>query len=244
MGDSKYQIIKEEQLTLKDQALHWEKGTLLLPQISRIWAGRSPKELSFALLLTMLLIVTATGVILPDTVAAAVVSLAAIVGAIWPLLAKRKNAVNIELTSGVTCSFLAEREELAVQACRLIVEYAAGKENTETSVIQLYGEVEIPAAEAESKEEPSAKVKELKLESNMTNLTSMDLKKLYEHEQEKEAPDQTLLSLIEETIPLVEAGNRQESKIKFTKFIEAGLIQECNELGLNSLIKDIKSSIY
>lgn len=250
MENSKNQIMKEARLTLKDQALHWERGTLLLPQISRIWAGRPPKEMEPSLLLALLLLVTAAGAILPNAIAAGVVSLAAVIGAgVWLIAAKRKNAINIELSSGVTCSFLVNQEAFAAQVCRRIVEYAAGKQTLEVIVIRLDGEEEMPEetgeiGETQRKVPLPETVSEYKREIAPTSLTTLDLTKLYENEKEKETPDQALLTLIEETIPVVEAGDRQESKIKFAKFIKAGLIQECNELGLNSLIKDIKSSLY
>lgn len=273
MEDSKNQIIKEDQLTLKGNTLQWEKGALLLPQITRIWAGRPPKKISFSLPFFLLLFVAAAGAALSN-IAVAVVFLAAIIGAgLWSMGARRENAVNVELLSGATCSFLVKRATFAVQACELILEYASRKENAENmeiSIIRLGGDgdenenkngsggengdeneneneeggIPTKAEISEEKVGISEKLKELKLGNNVTNLTCMDLKRLYEYEKEKAAPNQSLLSLIRETIPAVEADNRQESKIKFAKFIETGLIQECNELGLNSLLKDIKSSIY
>ena len=53
-----------------------------------------------------------------------------------------------------------------------------------------------------------------------------------------------ILSLIEKTIQSVNMNDKIEAKKLYSSFITMGLINDCNELGLNTLINEIKANIY
>ena len=53
-----------------------------------------------------------------------------------------------------------------------------------------------------------------------------------------------MLSLINEAASLIEKNDRVGLKSVFEKFISLGLINDCNELGLDSLLQEIRATIY
>lgn len=246
MKDLKNQVFKDAQVTVKDQAIQWEAFTIPLSGIARFWPGERPKEPQPSFFLLLLILLTAVGASFPGTVFSAAMALIILVIIGLCELKDTKIGVNIELSSGTVCTFVTEQEAFASEVCELIRARMSDREEPDTAVIWFIGEGKI---EKEEKEEKSKKPRRIEPASQQSvsaqsGLAAADLMKLYEHEKEKESSDEQLLDLIEEILPLIEGSNRQEAKEKFAKIIEMGLIHECNELGLNALLEEIKACVY
>lgn len=70
------------------------------------------------------------------------------------------------------------------------------------------------------------------------------LQTLYTVYSEREDADEEIISLIGQTADKVKSNDMANIKELYGKFIESGLINECNDLGLNVLISEIKSHIF
>lgn len=245
MKDSKHQVFKDVQITMKDQTIRWETYTIPLAGISRFWSGERPKEPQPSFFLLLLIFLTAVGVSFPGTVFSAAMALIILVIIGLCELKETKKGVNIELSSGEVCTFLSE-QEFSAQVCDLLRERVAAGEGSETVVIRFDGggSIEKEAEEIRTDKPHPRERARLQVTNARLGLAAADLLRLYDNVRERENPDEFLLDLIEETLLLVEENNRQEAKKNFSKFIELGLIHQCNELGLNALLDEIKSCVY
>lgn len=252
MKDLKDQVFKNAQVTVRDQTLQWDAFTVPLSGIARFWAGERPKEPQPSFFLLLLLFLTAVGVSFPGTVFSAAMALMILVIIGLCELKETQCGVNIELSSGTVCTFLSEQEAFAAQVCELIKARVSDHEESGTAVIRFDGEGKIEREEKEEKKKKEEKLKKqhrtepagIQSVTTRSGLAAADLMRLYEHEKEKEDPDEPLLDLIEEILALTKENNRQEVRERFTKFIEMGLIHQCNELGLNALLEEIKICVY
>ena len=73
---------------------------------------------------------------------------------------------------------------------------------------------------------------------------TQELQVLYENYTKKEDTDNEILAFLEELIGLTESGERSSLTAAYKKFVTLGLISDCNELGLDKIIQEIKASIY
>lgn len=71
-----------------------------------------------------------------------------------------------------------------------------------------------------------------------------ELQKLAMHYTKNSEINNEILSLIEKTIQSLNMNDKNEAKKFFSSFVTMGLINDCNELGLNALIDEIKANIY
>lgn len=246
MKDSKHQVFKDVQITMKDQTIRWETYTIPLTGISRFWSGERPKEPQPSFFLLLLIFLTAVGVSFPGTVFSAAMALIILVIIGLCELKETKKGVNIELSSGEVCTFLSEQEAFSAQVCDLLGERVADREGSGTVIIRFDGggSIEKEVEEVKTDKPRPRERAGLQVTNDRSGLAASDLLRLYDNVRERENPDEFLLDLIEETLLLVEENNSQEAKKNFSKFIELGLIHQCNELGLNALLGEIKSCVY
>ena len=94
-----------------------------------------------------------------------------------------------------------------------------------------------------AKDTTQAKVKTVNRSAASGPLTQ-ELQVLYENYTKKEDTDNEILAFLEELIGLTESGERSSLTAAYKKFVTLGLISDCNELGLDKIIQEIKASIY
>lgn len=152
-----------------------------------------------------------------------------------------QEGLNVELKSGTVHSFLSNEHDFLVQAYELLCGLAAigiseGKNTIdfENNVIEIY-------EEAEEEEEP-----EILLTPVLTGNTLIiqELDNLSEHLKKKETVGTAVLQLLEDITGCYGGTCNKALADLYKIFIQLSLINDCNELGLNTLIEEVKSNIY
>ena len=102
----------------------------------------------------------------------------------------------------------------------------------------------VKSSEEDTAKDPTpAKVKTVSRNA-VSGPLAQELQGLYENYSKKEDADSEILAFIDEMIGLTESGDRSGLTAAYKKFVTMGLISECNELGLDKIIQEIKASIY
>ena len=92
--------------------------------------------------------------------------------------------------------------------------------------------------------EKASSVLELNVSGGLNGQIVQELKRLYGSYTKKTDTNSEVLLLINEAASLMEKNDRVGLKSVFEKFITLGLINDCNELGLDSLLQEIRATIY
>ena len=150
--------------------------------------------------------------------------------------------VHMKLLDGDVISFSAHDEDSIAEF------YEAVKGLTEdgTALEILFdenGKAVKSSEEDAAKDTTQAKVKTVNRSAASGPLTQ-ELQVLYENYTKKEDTDNEILAFLEELIGLTESGERSSLTAAYKKFVTLGLISDCNELGLDKIIQEIKASIY
>lgn len=152
--------------------------------------------------------------------------------------------LNIELNSGSVHCFISDSHDFLVQSYELLCKIAAeGRSeeqytlNFETSLLESPEEPE----EEKADEEPAP-------QSEPVNPGSLSLKQelliLSEHYKKKGNPEPIILQLLDEIAHCYDGENSRDLQELYRSFIQLSLINDCNELGLNMLINEVKTRIY
>lgn len=67
---------------------------------------------------------------------------------------------------------------------------------------------------------------------------------LTEYYKKKENPEPIILQLLDEIARCYDGENSRDLQDLYQSFIQLSLINDCNELGLNLLINEVKTRIY
>lgn len=226
---------------ITNRTLSWENHTLRVPGITRVWAGNIPPPPFPAKILLILLFLTLSSPRPINFLFMAVV-LAAVSVVLLCLARPGKTGpqVHVEMESGTILSFFADEESTAgkfYESLKLAVSGHIGSEITIDSDGNITEIVkEAPEHHSAVTEIPGKEVQQTPLLGELQKLSQSITKKSSENEE--------LLHLIDETSNLVKKGDREGLKQVFEKFITSGLIGDCNELGLETLIQEIKGCLY
>lgn len=226
---------------ITNHTISWENHIVRVPEIARIWIGRIPSRPFPAKTLLILLFLTLSA---PHPVSLLVMSvLLAIISVMMVRHLQPDNTgpqIHIGLRTGEILSFAADHETSATQFYDSLKQAAEGNIKSET-IFDTEGNIK------EDDEEPlqqTPSVTDLSIMDVQQNPLINELQKLYQSIMKKTNVNSEILHLINEIANLLEAGNREGLKPVFEQFITLGLIGDCNELGLESLIQEIKSSLY
>lgn len=154
--------------------------------------------------------------------------------------------LNVELYSGTVYSFLNSSQDFLLQAyetlCSLLDEADRKGKNTldfENNSITMAEETEAetePEEAAEFRPEPAYSV---------NNPIKQELLVLLEHCKKKGTAGTAVLQLLEDIISCYDGGTGgQNLQEMYRLFVQLSLVNDCNELGLNGLIEEVKSKIY
>lgn len=248
MEELKIKQYKISRMTIEKDVISWVGHALRIPGIARIWVGGVPeKSFPSGMVLIMLLIaLSGQGVIKMGVM---LVILGAYLAACF---ISRKSAaktaktdhLNLELYSGKIYSFAAESEAFAGELYEVFSDLLkTGAENLHYEILfEGGGEIIDRSKDDIPVEAPS--IMEISQAFGQNGQIVEELKKLYECYARKTDIDSGVLTLINEAGSLIEKNDRAGLKSAFTRFVTSGLINDCNELGLDSLLQEIRSIIY
>lgn len=236
--DNNYKI---SNISIKDNLLSWEMHSVPVSGITQIWAGIKPAApFPFKLFLILLFIALSA-----QTVAGhiAMLILFAFSAALWLYYHrpdKNMNQLNIKLLSGDVITFTSSDEESLDSFYRALQEFLSRR----GSSIEFDADgKKIETVEIEPVKESSG-IMGMDKKSTSNNPLVNDLRKLYLGYSKKSDTNSEILHLIDNTARLIETDDKEGLKSTLREFISQGLIGECNELGLDSLIQEIKNNIY
>ena len=234
-------IFNISDIQITNPVISWENHALRVSEITRIWMGNIPPKHIPAEILLILLFLTLSS---PHPVTFFVMAVFLTIVTVMQFRSVRDDKegllVNVELNSGKILSFLADENTLAAQFYDSLKSAVTG--NIESEIIfDSNGSLRVNVEEVP---ERTPAVKDISTIDVQQNPLLGELQKLYQSITKKTDANSELLHLIDETVHHVKTGNREGLKQEFEQFITLGLIGDCNELGLETLIQEIKSSLY
>ncbi|WP_313582277.1 hypothetical protein [Lacrimispora sp.] len=232
-------------ITIEKNTIRWENHLIKTASISQIWMGsctNKPFPVHFVLIL---LLIALSGTI-PGNIIGILMALVLypIAWFYWNRKQENSKGINFEISSGKIYSFVCNNEEFTRQAYDLISDLISKNSAASKFQINFLGDGKII--------DNSETEKELSSDSQMVNVMASrlnepiirELQNLFTHYTQNNEINKEILSLIEKTIQSLNANDKIEVAKSFSSFITMGLIKDCNELGLNALINEIKANIY
>ncbi|WP_394925784.1 hypothetical protein [uncultured Robinsoniella sp.] len=242
-------IVENSTIDIDGGTMKWDNHMVRLSYTEHLWKGKLTEEkfpIHYALLGVFISMASYHPVCMVLMLAAILIGGA--VWTVWSLNIKNRKGVHLGLTSGEIYSFYAENSVFNSKIYELFSRLITENDDTTIYHINLSGEGSImeelkkkEEVEAEEIAEPAPKKRISK--ENKGPLVS-ELNQLLDNCEHKGELNQENLKLIESTIGVAETNDREKMKVFFEQFIISGLINDCNELGLNTLINEIKSSVY
>ncbi|WP_313257643.1 hypothetical protein [Lacrimispora sp.] len=232
-------------ITIEENTIRWENHMIKTANISHIWMGNcSDKPFPFHFVLILLLI--ALSGTSPASIIGILLALILYPAAWFYWNRKRESSIgiNFEISSGKIYSFVCNNKEFTLQAYDLISNLLSKRNTTSSLQISFLGDGKI-IDNSEAEKEPSSSIQVVNvMASGINEPIIRELQKLSLHYTKNSEINNEILSLIEKTIQSINMNDKIEAKKFYSSFITMGLINDCNELGLNALINEIKANIY
>lgn len=251
---NKYNKYKVTQIDIKNNLITWENHVLPLSGISRIWTGDLPQMPfpSGAALILLFIALSGSGI---ENILI-MLSILAVAAAAWLLCHRSGNTerwVNMELYSGEIYSLSTGSDDFIDQFYDALKESSWGTNPPGPEInFNTDGKIVSEVKEEPEKEEPikeetvqkSPGIMEISGQGTKNSQLVSELQKLYQSYIKKTDGNSEILSLINDMARLIESNDQEGLKASFKNFVLAGLIDDCNDLGLNSLITEIRNSVY
>ncbi|PJJ28500.1 hypothetical protein [Lacrimispora celerecrescens] len=232
-------------ITIEENTIRWENHMIKTENISHIWMGScSDKTFPYHFVLILLLIA------LSGTSPASIIGilLALILYPItwfyWHRKQESSIGINFEISSGKIYSFICNNEEFTHQAYDLISNLISKRNMASRLEISFLGDGKIIDNSETDKESSSSAQMVNVMASGINEPIIRELQKLTLHYTKNSEINNEILSLIEKTTQSINMNDKVEAKKFYSSFVTMGLINDCNELGLNALINEIKANIY
>ena len=230
-------------ITIEENTLRWENHMIKTANISHIWMGScSDKTFPYHFVLILLLIALSGSS--PASIIGILLALILypIAWFYWHRKQESSIGINFEISSGVIYSFVCNNEEFTLQAYDLISNLISKRNTASRLQISFLGDGKI-IDNTETEKESSSSSQNIMV-SGINEPIISELQKLTLYYTKNSEINNEILSLIEKTIQSVNMNDKIEAKKFYSSFITMGLINDCNELGLNTLINEIKANIY
>lgn len=152
-----------------------------------------------------------------------------------------QEGLNVELNSGSIHSFVSDDKEFLIQAyellCSIVIDRGCEGMNTidfEHNELLIY-------EEPEEILEPETVV----VSSNIiVNPVKRELNILVEHCKKKENMGTAVIQLLEDICNCYDGSCKSNLQDLYKMFIQLTLVNDCNELGLNLLLEEVKMHVY
>ncbi len=236
---------KNSMININRNTIKWEDNMIQIPNISRIWVGNCFKDQLPVHLYIILFFIALSGFNQAVRIVLLIPLITCLLGWItWYLKRKDIKDINIEINTGIIFSFASNNEDFTQQVYELMIDHLTKKEVYSEINIDFNGDGKIDEITLAVEEKPINK-EIIKVQSvKETSPLIIDLQKLLAKYTEKSSDDKDALELIENTIMLTQLSDNEGIKQSFGEFIKIGLINDCNELGLYSLIEAIRKAVY
>lgn len=244
MSALKKHIFKISHMKIEENVISWEDHALRISGVSQVWAGPRPEQPFPFLPGLVLLFIALAGRQPADT--AVMLALLALCMGIWAFRSRsRRNTklVNLGLSTGEVYSFLSPNDGFGRRLCGTLAGLMGGNSPSAYD-ISFEGDGEITARMPEPESRPKATVLEAGIPAGKNGRLISELQKLYQCYTNKNNTGSEILDLINDTSRLIELNDKEGINASFAKFITLGLINDCNELGLDSLIQEIMTRLY
>ncbi|ADL04307.1 DUF6232 family protein [Lacrimispora saccharolytica] len=232
-------------ITIEENTFRWENHMIKTADISQIWMGSCPHK-SFPVQFVLLLLLIALSGNSPANIIGILVAVVLYPAAwlYWDRKQTRFKGINVEINSGKTYSFICNNEEFTREAYDLISGLISKNNYASKFQISFLGDGKlIDNSEPEKESFSGSQIMNI-MASGINEPIIRELQKLYAHYTENNEINNEILILIEKTIHSLNANDKIEVTKSLSNFITMGLIKDCNELGLNALINEIKANIY
>ncbi len=236
---------KNSMININKNTIKWEDNMIQIPNISRIWVGNCFKDQLPVYLYMILFFIALSGFNQAVRIVLLIILITCLlVWIAWYLKRKDIKDINIEINTGIIFSFASNNDDFTQQVYELIIDHLAKKEVYSDINIDFSGDGKIDEITLEVEEKPINK-EIINVQSvKETSPVIIDLQKLLAKYAEKSNDDKDTFELIENTIMLTQFSDNEGIKQSFSEFIKKGLINDCNELGLYSLIEAIRKAVY
>lgn len=247
MEELKIKEYKISRMTIENDVISWEGHALRIEGIARAWVGGMPeKSFPFGMSLILLMIALSGQRVINMAVMLVILGVYLIAHFIsWKSAAgtSKTDHVNLELYSGNIYSIAAGSELFAGRLHEVLKNIlAAGTESPHYEI--RFGDGGEIIDHSEDEKPAEASIMEAKQVAGQNGEIVEELKTLYECYTRKTDSDSEILSLINEAGRLVEKNDKDGLKSAFGRFVTSGLINDCNVLGLDSLLQEIRTMIY
>lgn len=246
-------IIKNAQIELAGNLMKSENFGIRISNIIQVWPGMRPKQKITLPMMLFLLFADFMSVIFMNELAATlIVFTSLLVLYISYYMQEEFQGLNIQLSTGEICTFTSDDKDFINQVYQTIIKVLARDDKEYDYVISFKDhlitdnlsepEEEIPEVEPEEMESQRPVVKAADYNGNANVIA--ELEQLYTAFENESEINQDFLALIEQTMLQVEENDQKGVKESFEEFLKSGIINECNQLGLNLLIEEIKKKIF
>lgn len=242
-------IVENSTIDIDGGTMKWDNHMVRLSYTEHLWKGKLTEE-KFPVLYVLLgiFISMASYRLLCMALMLAAIVIGGAVWSVWCHNIKNRKGVHLGLISGEIYSFYAENSVFNSKIYELFSRLIAENDDSTIYHINLSGEgsitEELKAKEEVEAEEIAVPIPKKRIPQENKGPLVTDLNELLANCEHKGVLNQENLKLIESTIGVAETNDREKMKVFFEQFIISGLINDCNELGLNTLINEIKSSVY
>ncbi|GLC79703.1 DUF6232 family protein [Lacrimispora brassicae] len=236
---------KDSTMTIEENTIRWEDHMIKTANISHIWMGSCPDNAFPVHLVFILLLIALSGTI-PGNIIGILLALILypMIWLYWNRIQKSYKGINFETSSGKIYSFVSNNEEFTSHVYDLISDLVSKNSMASRLQISFVGDGKI-IDDIETVKEPPSENQTLNIMAGGVNDQIIkELQKLFMHYTQNNELNKEVLSLIENVTQALNTNNKQEEKKFFSSFITMGLINDCNALGLNALIDEIKANIY
>lgn len=244
MTNKKNITFKDSTIIINKDTIKWKNHLIKTSNISHVWLG-SNKPKCFPLQYVLILFFIALSSL--NFIATIALLFTLFLYLVCWLYRNRKKTdkkyIHLETYSNEIYSFVSEEKEFIHKAYEIIRDSV--EKNNIVSNIQI-------SFVGKGKIIDESLGKEIKKESQVLSIIPdaadkvliNDLQKLFASLSQKEGDNKEVLNLVEETIKLINTNDIDKKKKFLAEFVTLGLINDCNELGLSTLINQIKNSLY
>ena len=242
-------IVENATIDIDGGTMKWDNHMVQLSYTAHLWKGTLTEEkLPVLYVLLGIFISLASYRLICTILMVTVLVIGTSAWMVWFHNVKNRKGVHLGLISGEIYSFYSENSLFNSKIYELLIRLIAENDDTTIYHIELSGEGKImeelkvkETVEAEEIAEPPHK---LSIPHENKGPLVTELNQLLSNCEHKNEMNEENIKLIENTIQVAEVNDREKMKKSFEQFIISGLINDCNDLGLDTLINEIKSCVY
>ena len=236
---------KDSTIAIKENTFRWENHIIKTENISHIWLGTCPEK-PFPFRFVLILLLIALSGTSPVSIIGVLLALI-LYPAAWIYQERKQRefkGIHLETCSGNIYTFLCSNEEFTHQAYELISSHISNNNFDSDLQINFTGDGKI-TDNSETVKEPAPSSQVLNIMNSKANEKIInELQKLSTYYSQHNDINNEALNLIDKAVQSLNSNDKLGAKNSFSSFITMGLINVCNEMGLNTLIDEIKANIY